>query len=295
VFDLVALDTAGSGPAYLPKIAVTLPSGWSSYDGFGVNNGVVSVSFWDVNKVYPTPCKWQSKRMIDPGATVDGLASALARQPLRNATTPTNAVLAGVRGKYLRLSVPRHINFAQCDRGYFETWTGLGWASDRWEQGPGQVDRVWILNVDGQRLVVDANYLPSATATDRAQLDRVVHSIRFLRIASSTTTRASTPTTGRVTTKLAATPETATGSPTRPPVWATRTVAGLAAPCISSRPAVGRSSWPAATCTSSRPAVGRSSWPARTARSGTCAPPSHQTGGAWHTARKPGGDERSSW
>jgi hypothetical protein len=43
------------------------------------------------------------------------------------------------------------------------------------------VDRVWIVNVDGQRLVVDANYLPTATSAERAELGRVVHSIRFLR------------------------------------------------------------------------------------------------------------------
>ena len=128
----------------------------------------MGLSFWDVAKVYGTPCRWQSKGLVDPGTTVDGLAAALARQPLRSATTPTDVVLAGVHGKYLRLSVPDHIDFARCDQGYFESWTGLGWASDRWEQGPGEVDRVWILNVHGQRLVVDGGYLPTATTKDRA-------------------------------------------------------------------------------------------------------------------------------
>ena len=154
----------------------------------------MGLSFWDVDQVYGTPCRWQSKGMVDPGSTVGGLAAALARQPLRNATAPTNVVLAGVRGKYLRLSVPKHIDFARCDRGYFESWTGFGWARDRWEQGPGQVDRIWILNVQGQLLVVDAWYLPTATRTDRAELDRVVHSIRFLPAAARRTASASAPT-----------------------------------------------------------------------------------------------------
>ena len=184
--DLAALDTTPAGRAHLPKIAVTLPSGWQGYQGFAVTKdrgltGVMGLSFWDVDQVYGTPCTWKSKGMVDPGTTIGGLAAALSRQPLRNATAPTNFVLAGALGKYVRLSVPRHIDFAHCDKGYFESWTGLGWARDRWEQGPGQVDRVWILNVLGQRLVVDANYLPSATRADRAELDRVVHSIRFLR------------------------------------------------------------------------------------------------------------------
>ena len=124
VLDLVALDTAGTGPARLPEIALTLPSGWRSYKGYAVLKSHMGLSFWDVDHVYGTPCRWQSKGMVDPGTTVGGLASALARQPLRSATTPTNAVLAGVRGKYVRLSVPDHIDFARCDEG--PSKAGLG-------------------------------------------------------------------------------------------------------------------------------------------------------------------------
>ena len=36
MLDLVALDSKGTGPAQLPKIAVTLPSRWRSYEGFVV-------------------------------------------------------------------------------------------------------------------------------------------------------------------------------------------------------------------------------------------------------------------
>ncbi len=42
------------------------------------------------------------------------------------------------------------------------------------------MDRLWILDVGGQRLVVDAWYLPTATAQGRAELENVVDSIRFL-------------------------------------------------------------------------------------------------------------------
>jgi hypothetical protein len=185
VLDLVALDTAGTGPAHLPRIAVTLPGGWRNYEGFAMlklrrGSYVMSLSFWDVNLVYPTPCRWRSRPMVDPGRTVDGLASVLASRPLRHASTPTQVTLGGFHGKYLKWSVPSNVDFARCDHGYFESWTGLGWSSDRWQQGPGQVDRIWILNVHGARLVVDAAFMPRATEADRAELDRVVRSIRFL-------------------------------------------------------------------------------------------------------------------
>jgi hypothetical protein len=178
--DLVALDERGTGPTQLPKIEITAPDDWSN-GGWNISkgSGAVAIMFWDVNKVYPTPCDWMGKPMVDPGSGVDGLASALANQPLRNATVPMDVELGGFSGKYLEWSVPADIDFLDCGESYFESWTGSGWASDRYQQAPGQVDRLWILDVDGERLVVDATYLPSATAHDRAELAEVVESIRF--------------------------------------------------------------------------------------------------------------------
>jgi probable HAF family extracellular repeat protein len=187
VLDLVAREQRHGGPAHVPRIAITLPSGWFNYNGWAVNDGSrLQIGFWDVKQVYATPCRWKSKPMLDPGRTVDGLASALAGRPLRHASTPTDVTLAGFHGKYLKWSVPSNVDFATCDQGYFESWTGLGWSRDRWQQAPGQVDRLWILNVNGVRLVVDAAYLRQATRKDRAELDRVVHSIRFLHAARRT-------------------------------------------------------------------------------------------------------------
>ena len=198
MLDLVALEQPGTGPARLPRIAITVPRGWFNYDGWAMNDGgELSLSFWDVNKVYPSGCRWRSRPLIDPGRTVDGLASTLASRPLRHAGTPIHATLAGFHGKYLTWSVPTNINFSKCDQGYFESWTGLGWASDRWQQSPGQVDRIWILDVTGQRLVVDASYMPGATTADRAELDRIVHSIRFLHAASRGTSASAVPSVDR--------------------------------------------------------------------------------------------------
>jgi hypothetical protein len=73
-----------------------------------------------------------------------------------------------------------HDRLRELRRGIFESWTASGWATDRHQQGPGQVDQIWILDAHGERLVVDANSMPSATPAERSQLDRVVRSIRFL-------------------------------------------------------------------------------------------------------------------
>jgi len=81
----------------------------------------------------------------------------------------------------LEWSVPADIDFSTCEDGYFESWTSAGgsWSTGRYQQGPGQVDRLWILDIDGQRLVIDAMYMPSTDAGDREELWQVMESIRF--------------------------------------------------------------------------------------------------------------------
>jgi hypothetical protein len=136
--------------------------------------------------VYANPCKWKGKK-IQPGPTVAGLAKVLADQPLRDATKPVDIVVDGVHGMQLQWSVPADIDFATCDFArsedstFFESWTAVAhsWATDRYQQGPGQVDRLWILDVNGERLVVDAMYMPSTDAKDRQALWQVMDSIRF--------------------------------------------------------------------------------------------------------------------
>jgi len=181
VLDLVSRETSPGGPARLPEIVLTLPKGWFNWDGWGMNDGgTLILTFWDVDKVYPTGCRWASKPMIDPGPTVNGLARALATRPLRHASKPRKVALGRFHGKYLLWSVPSNMSSARCRQGYFESWTAKGWASDRYQQGAGQVDRLWILNVDGQRLLIDASYMSWATKKQRAELNRIVHSIKFL-------------------------------------------------------------------------------------------------------------------
>jgi hypothetical protein len=47
----------------------------------------------------------------------------------------------------------------------------------------GQVDLVWILDADGQRLVVNAAYTPKSTAADIDKLSSMVESLKFIESA----------------------------------------------------------------------------------------------------------------
>jgi hypothetical protein len=111
---------------------------------------------------------------------------------MRNATTPTDVTLGGYRGRYLEWSVPAHMavtgdaDFAGCSvfpsNGHrdFVSWFSKGGNGERYEQVAGQVDRLWVLNVNGQRLVVDATYSPNTTQAQRDELGQVAQSLRFV-------------------------------------------------------------------------------------------------------------------
>jgi hypothetical protein len=60
----------------------------------------------------------------------------------------------------------------------FVSWFGNG-EGERYQQVAGQVDMLWVLDVEGQRLLIDATYPPDTPGSDRAQLRTIVESIRF--------------------------------------------------------------------------------------------------------------------
>ena len=180
------------GDSAMPAYAVELPDGWSAGDShFMVKDGasVFGVSVWDAVQVPSDPCHWKG-HMATPGPTVDDLVRALLAQPTRNATTPTDVTLAGHAGKYLEWSVPEDMvvtgdaDFDGCDtwpdNGHrdFVSWLSTG-GGERYQQFAGQVDRLWVLDVNGLRLVIDATYPPDATDALLAELMQIVESVQF--------------------------------------------------------------------------------------------------------------------
>lgn len=167
--------------APLPNVEITVPEGWANLEGWGVrstseDDRLLSISLWQVQEVYAHPCRWNRPRIV-PGPTAADLAEVLTTIPLRNATTPVDIELDGYTGKELEWSVPADADFSKCVDGKFQSWKE--WDGDRYQQGPGQVDRLWIFDVDGQRMVIDSFAMPGATAKDRAMLEQVMASISF--------------------------------------------------------------------------------------------------------------------
>ena len=65
-----------------------------------------------------------------------------------------------------------------CNDPNYLSWNGRA-GGTRYQQVPGQVDRLWILDVDGQAVVIDASYGPDAPAAVQEELAAIVDTLRF--------------------------------------------------------------------------------------------------------------------
>lgn len=107
------------------------------------------------------------------GSTVDDFANALGDNPALDVTAPVDVTLAGFSGKYVDLQVPSDIS--ACPTSYFP-WEG---GRELYAQGPSQRWHLWILDVDGIRVVVETNDYPGTAPQRQAELDVIVDSIRI--------------------------------------------------------------------------------------------------------------------
>ncbi len=168
-----------------PTFAVDVPAGWSTYEGAiskqagePPTGAFFRVWLLDRVRLYREPCN-TSVGLTDPvPPLVDELANAFASFDERVVSPPGSVTIGGHSGKVLELRVPDDITFADCYGLEYRSWV-QGATDIRYHQGPGQHDRLWILDVDGQRMVIDAAYFPDTPPETVDELIAMVESIRF--------------------------------------------------------------------------------------------------------------------
>jgi hypothetical protein len=171
---------------FLARVTFTVPAGWEGIMGgpYLVDLGKAAqpgaVSFQIFDTVYADPCDF-SKGPLDPlpGPSVDDLATALAGLPRLDVSVPTDVTIDGYRGKQLTLTAPSDMTgCALSPDGNLLLWElPLG---ARVGMTSGEVDRVWILDVDGQRLVIDAPQEAGALDdASKVEVQAVLDSIRI--------------------------------------------------------------------------------------------------------------------
>ena len=130
------------------------------------------VGLYPGGNVFSEPCLTDEEASADVpvGPTVDDLVTALVDHPSLDVTDAVDVTLAGYSGKYLDLTVPDDIS--ECVR-YMPMDHHI------YAQGPGHRWHMWILDVDGVRVLVETNDYAGTSAGRLAEEQAIVNSLEI--------------------------------------------------------------------------------------------------------------------
>jgi hypothetical protein len=167
------------------RITFTVPDGWAGIGGTiyrAVENnsppGGAGLLFSRGPWLYSQLCQGPGPD-IPTGSTVDDFVNALVEHPDLDVTSPVDVTLAGYSGKYLELQAPANIATNQDNPGPDECAGYFVWEPGIYAQGPNHLWHIWVLDVDGTRVVVRSDTYPGTTAEVHAQLTAIVNSIQI--------------------------------------------------------------------------------------------------------------------
>jgi len=155
-----------------PRIILTVPQGWQKNvipAAVWTANSEAHLGFATVENVFADPCATVPV-LRDPavGPRVEDLVTALEGLPGIEVSSPTDVTVAGFAGKQLELTAPD----ATCGAALLWLLQPLG------DAGPLEVHaRVWIVDVNGERLVIIAQDRPGASASAIEDMQAMVDSL----------------------------------------------------------------------------------------------------------------------
>ena len=160
-----------------------LPDGFDPPAGAGIIAFVVDEEFY----VYGDPCDWKDTTPATPATTVSEIVRALANQASRDPSRPETITVGGYTGKRITLRVPddarfqggEDVRFTVCDDGRFATLGVAGEHPGLWAQGPGEIDELWVVDVDGRIALLEAGYYPGTPPHVVDEMHAVLDSMRF--------------------------------------------------------------------------------------------------------------------
>jgi hypothetical protein len=172
---------------FLVRVTFTAPDEWvgrlgAQYLAFANPTGRDAPSYGVVfaifDKVVADPCHYdQGFKEALPESSVDALVTALTDLPGFEASTPIDVTVDGYAGKQLTLTAPA--TFEGCT---LAPEGPIVWQLPLGTNSPfiaGQRSRLWIVDVDGQRLVIDLPEAPDQSAQERADAQAVFDSIQI--------------------------------------------------------------------------------------------------------------------
>ncbi|MBM0126752.1 hypothetical protein [Pimelobacter simplex] len=181
--DPIACPHGVPDPPPIP-LEVTVPEGWvasnefhlveSAESGTGPPAGAALVMGWTSNTVgvQSDPCLSTNHQLpdVEVGPGVDDFVEAVTAQGWFRGTAPVDTEAGGASGRYFSLEAP-------ADLSACEEWRP--WDPGFYAQGPGNIWEVWVLDVEGHRVLIVIDYFPGTPTGTVRQLRQMVTSIRF--------------------------------------------------------------------------------------------------------------------
>jgi len=185
--DVKARHCDGGGPpAQYLHVEITVPAGWQAMaEGTviapsGVRTGddpdgaAIVIGWTDPwAGLHADPCLPVAHRTPDipVGPTVEDFTDALLAHPGLDVSDPVDTELGGYRGSFLTLTGPSDI-------GGCDNWRP--WEPGIYAQGPDNRWNLWVIDVDGFRMIVLTEDFAGTPPETQAELRAVVESIRFV-------------------------------------------------------------------------------------------------------------------
>jgi hypothetical protein len=176
------LGMTANGRPDAPWAVVEVPEMFSSIGGWVIFDedpeGGGGVGYWTVSEVVRAPCsEFGAANAIDAGSTVEQLAAAFKRQRLTRMTTPVPVTVDNYDGLSLELRVPKDIDFARCPE--YNVWESDP-AGARHMGAPGEFDTLWILDVEGDVVVLTVTADPDVPKSALDRLTGMIESVEFI-------------------------------------------------------------------------------------------------------------------
>ena len=175
-----------------PGITVAVPDGWnfdagvahlSKGDEVG-NVPEATILLWShpAGTEFYVPrdaCRSESTRPDTPASNPDEISAALAAQAARDASEVVDATIGGYAGKSLTVHVPDAAVFGDCEGKTYLTYATGDDPGARPQQGPGQIDEISVLDINGATVIISAQYRPDTRPELVEEMRSIAQSATF--------------------------------------------------------------------------------------------------------------------
>lgn len=167
------------------RVTFTVPDGWAGFDralvptveSYSPPGGaafLITRGGW----LYSQLCEGPGPD-IPTGTTVDEFVAALVDHPDLDVTSPVDVTLGGYSGQYLELRAPANTTTDELGPDPSGCNYYFVWEPGIYAQGPNALWRIWVLDVEGFRMVVRNDSFPGTTPQVQAQLAAIMDSIQI--------------------------------------------------------------------------------------------------------------------